>query len=258
MFVESHNISDIKQMAGRVRHGAENLYIIVDSIGHTEEPYLYENILSKEHFAPDTRYLDSKTDPAQWNLNEHLQKLCRTDGISDFYANRNSDFLPYHGKKNYVRDLINCAQKMEYVRFDYFRNYFCYYYLKEVAHNYNRSQNKKFRLAEEDHKKYAEIFEDVFPTATIHPYKDRLDQMREFVEAQLAGDPKREFSTEQLVEHKAALNHIRFDDSSQHLDKMNSLLKFIGYKVRRVCNEKNKPGYERWRYHRIESLQLAS
>lgn len=31
VFVESHNISDIKQMAGRVRHGTENLYIIVDS-----------------------------------------------------------------------------------------------------------------------------------------------------------------------------------------------------------------------------------
>ena len=258
VFVEVHNISDIKQMSGRVRHGTENLYIIVDSLGHGEEPYRYECVLSKEHFAPDTRHLDSKTDPAQWSLNEHLQKLCKTDGISDFYANRNSDFLPYHGKKNQVRELINWAQKMEYVHFDYFRNYFCYYYLKEVAHNYNRSQNKKFRRAEEDHKKYVEIFADVFPSAIIHPYKDRLDQMREFVETQLAGDPRREFSTEQILEHRAALNRIRFDEPSQHLDKMNSLLKLIGCKVRRVCKEKNKPGYDRWRYHQIDSLQLAS
>ena len=124
VFVESHNISDIKQMAGRVRHGAENLYIIVDSLGYAEEPYRYESVLSKEHFAPDIRFLDNKTDPAQWSFNEHLQKLCKTEGISDFYANRNSDFLPFHGKKNQVRDFINCAHKMEYARFDYFRNYF--------------------------------------------------------------------------------------------------------------------------------------
>jgi hypothetical protein len=258
VFVEIHNISDIKQMAGRVRHGAENLYIIVDSLGHAEEPYRYECVLSKEHFAPDTRYLDKKTDPAQWSLNEHLQKLCSTDGISDFYANRNSDFLPYHGKKNHVRDLISWAQKMEYVRFDYFRNYFCHYYLKEVAHNYNRIQSKKFRRAEEDHKKYVEIFAEVFPTATIHPYKDRLDQMREFVEAQLDGDPKREFTKDQLAQHKAELNRIRFDEPDQYIKKMNTLLKLIGYEVRRVSKDSKKPGYHRWRYHLTESLQLAS
>ena len=258
VFVESHNISDIKQMAGRVRHGAENLYVIVDSLGHAEEPYRYESVLSKEHFAPDTRFLDDKTDLAQWSFNEHLQKLCKTDGIAGFYADRNSDFLPYHGKKNNVRDLINCAHKMEYVRFDFFRNYFCYYYLKEVAHNYSRSQNKKFRCAEKDHKKYVEIFADVFPYATIHPYKDRLEQMRDLVEAQLADDPKKKFTEDQLLAHKAALNRIYFDEPDRYLDKMNSLLKLIGYKVRRVCNEKTKPGYDRWRYHRIESQQLAS
>ena len=98
----------------------------------------------------------------------------------------------------------------------------------------------------------------MFPAVTIHPYKDRLDQMREFVEAQLAEDPKRTFSREQLLQHKAELNRIYFDEPDQHLDKMNALLKHIGYKVRRVCNEKTKPGYDRWRYHRIEPLQLAS
>ena len=258
VFVESHNISDIKQMAGRVRHGAENLYIIVDSLGYVEEPYRYENVLTKEHYAPDTRFVDSKTDLTQWGLNEHLQKLCKTEGISNFYADRNSDFLPYHGKNNKIRDCINCAQKMDYVRFDFFRNYFCYYYLKEVAHNYSRSQNKKFRCAEKDHKKYVEIFADVFPAATVHPYKDRLDQMREFVEAQLIDDPQRAFSTAQLLQHRAELNRIYFDGPDQHLEKMNSLLKVIGYKVQRVCKDKTKPGYDRWRYHRIESQQLAS
>ena len=82
--------------------------------------------------------------------------------------------------------------------------------------------------------------------------------MREFVEEQLANDPKREFTEDQLLQHKAELNRIYFDEPNDYLDKMNSLLKFIGYKVRRVCKEKSKPGYNRWRYHRIETQQLAS
>lgn len=82
--------------------------------------------------------------------------------------------------------------------------------------------------------------------------------MREFVEAQLADDPKREFTKDQLLHHKEELNRIRFDAPSQHLEKMNALLKFIGYEVRRVSKDSKKPGYHRWRYHRMESLQLAS
>lgn len=58
----------------------------------------------------------------------------------------------------------------------------------------------------EDHSQYPKIFQKVFPTAITHPYKDRLDQMWDFVEAQLDGDPKKEFSADQLRAHKAELN----------------------------------------------------
>ena len=152
--------------------------------------------------------------------------------------------------------LIHNTEK--YVRYDYFRNHFCYYYLSAVARRYLNQQNQQFWNAWEDHSQYPKIVQNVFPSATVHPYKDSLDQMREFVELQLAGKPNRDFSTDQLLEHQAELNCIRFGKPTQHLKKMNSLLKLIGYEVRRVCKEKSKPGYNRWRYHRIESQQLAS
>jgi hypothetical protein len=82
--------------------------------------------------------------------------------------------------------------------------------------------------------------------------------MREYVVQLLAGDPKQEFSQDQIQQHIAALNHIYFDDSDDYLEKPNSLLKLIGYEVRRVSKDSKKPGYHRWRYHRIESQQLAS
>ena len=259
IFVESHNISDIIQMAGRVRHGAENLYIIVDPPGHKKELFPEDHVRAKLYLAPDARKIDDQTDLAKWTDNAFLRDLCHKERIWDFYSNRMPSELPYrkdgHAIRRYIEHIHNTEK---YVRYDYFRNHFCYYYLSAVARCYLNQQKQRFWSAWEDHSQYPKIFQKVFPTAITHPYKDRLDQMREFVEAQLDGDPKREFSTDQLRAHKAELNRIRFDEPSQYLEKMNALLKLIGYEVRRVCKDKTKPGYERWRYHRIESQQLAS
>ena len=259
IFVESHNISDIIQMAGRVRHGAENLYIIVDPPSHKKELFPEDHIRSMRYLAPDVRKLSNDSDVSNWVDNAFLSDLCVKNRIRDFYNNRTPTELPYRQKGHVIRryiDQIHATEK--YVRFDYFCNHFCYYYLSAVANRYLKLQNQKFWDAWNDHSLYPKIFRDVYPTAIIHPYKDRLDQMREYIELQLAGDPRREFTKDQLLQHKAELNRIYFDESSQHLEKMNSLLKIIGYEIRRVCKDKTKPGYNRWRYHRIEPLQLAS
>ena len=259
IFVESHNVSDIIQMAGRVRHGAENLYIIVDPPGHKKELFPEDCVRTRRYLAPDVRKIDDQTDLSKWTDNAFLKDLCDKHCIWDFYGNRNPSELLYRKEGHAIRRYIEHIHDTEkYVRYDYFRNHFCYYYLSAVAQRYLKLQIQQFWSAWEDHTQYPKIFQKVFPTAKIHPYKDRLDQMREFVEAQLAEDPRKEFATDILLQHKAALNRIYFDDPSRYLDKMNSLLKLIGYKVRRVCNEKTKPGYERWRYHRMEAQQLAS
>ena len=259
VFVESHNISDIIQMAGRVRHGVENLYIIVDPPGHKKELFPEDHVRAKAYLAPDARNIDDQTDLAKWTDNAFLRDLCHKERIWDFYGNRTPSELPYrtdgHAIRRYIEHIHNTEK---YVRYDYFRNYFCYYYLSAVARRYLKLQEQSFWNAWYDHSQYPKIFQKVFPSATVHPYKDRLDQMREFVDAQLANNPKREFTKDQLLQHKAELNRIRFDEPSQYLEKMNTLLKLIGYEVRRVCKDKNKPGYNRWRYYRIESQQLAS
>lgn len=259
IFVESHNLSDIIQMAGRVRHGAENLYIIVDPPGHKKELFPEDHVRAKAYLAPDARNIDDQTDLAKWTDNAFLRDLCHKERIWDFYGNRTPSELPYrtdgHAIRRYIEHIHNTEK---YVRYDYFRNYFCYYYLSAVARRYLKLQEQSFWNAWYDHSQYPKIFQKVFPSATVHPYKDRLDQMRKFVEAQFANNPKREFTKDQLLQHKAELNRIRFDEPSQYLEKMNTLLKLIGYEVRRVCKDKNKPGYNRWRYHRIESQQLAS
>lgn len=259
IFIESHNISDIIQIAGRVRHGAENLYIIVDAPGHKNELFPEDCVRAKRYLAPDARELTNESDISKWVNNAFLNDICNKHRIFDFYNNRTPSELPYRKKGHVIQRYIEQIHKTEkYVRYDYFRNHFCYYYLSAVANRYLKQQSQKFWDAWQDHSLYPKIFQNVYPSAIIHPYKDRLEQMREYVELQLAGDPKREFTNEQLLQHKAALNRIRFDEPDQYLDKMNSLLKLIGYEVRRVCKDKNKPGYYRWRYHQLETLQLAS
>lgn len=259
VFVEIHNYSDIKQMAGRIRHGAENLYIIVDAPGHKKELFPEDCVRTRLYLAPDVRKIDDQTDLTKWADNAFLKDLCDKKRIWDFLGNRTPSDLPYREKGHAVQRYIEQIHQTEkYVRYDYFRNHFCYYYLSAVSNRYQKLQSQKFWDAEQDHSLYAEYFQKVFPTATVHPYKDRLDQMREFVESQLLDDPQRAFSTAQLLQHRAELNRIYFDGPDQYFEKMNSLLKVIGYKVQRVCKDKSKPGYDRWRYHRIESQQLAS
>lgn len=258
VYVESHCVSDIKQMAGRVRHGAENLYIIVDSCGYTEREYEFEAALSKEHFAPDVRTVTNDTDLTRWDLNAHLKELCDSKKITGFFANPDSGFLSHKDKKAHVGKYINWVHKrFAYVRFDYFRNFFCFYYLKRAADIYDEKQRKLFWEAAEDHSKYVEIFQEAFPTSIAHPYKDRSDMMREYIEALLKDDPKREFTTEELKNHCRELNLLRFDNPKDHLSSPNKLLNPIGYMAKRVCKDKKKPGYDRWRFRRIDSLPLA-
>lgn len=107
VFVESHHMSDIIQMAGRVRRGAENLYIIVDSCGHSNNDYPYENVLANDEFAPDAHQILEGTCSVQDGaINRHLLKVCKAKGFSNFFANRDSDFRPFHGKQNIIREFI--------------------------------------------------------------------------------------------------------------------------------------------------------
>lgn len=245
-------------MAGRVRHGTENLYIIVDSCGYSKEDYKHESRLSRDYLAPDVRKITSETDLTQWAVNAHLQDLCNAQR-PDFFANRDSEFLPYHDKETDIGSYISFVQNnLNYVRFDHFRNHFSFYYLKAVARRYLNQQNQKFLAASQDHSKYAEMFQKVFPTAIAHPYKDRLDQMREYVESLLADNPERTFTTEELKAHRAELNSIRFDKPTEYLEKMNVLLEPFGFMVKRVSKDSKKPGYNRWRFCQIVPQQLAS
>ena len=45
-------------MAGRVRHGAENLYIIVDAPGHKKELFPEDCVRTRLYLAPDVRKID--------------------------------------------------------------------------------------------------------------------------------------------------------------------------------------------------------
>ena len=103
-----------------------------------------------------------------------------------------------------------------------------------------------------DHSQYQKIFQKLFPTAVVHPYKDRYDQMREYIEARLDGVPRRTFSEDELQADMAVLNELCFDDPKDYLEKPKSLWKKAGFTVKRGSNEKSKPSYFRFRYLRID------
>ena len=260
VFVESHNISDIKQMAGRIRHGAENLYIIVDSQGHKDTDYPHEYLLSRDEYAPSVQRIDKgKQSPEFGSCNRHLKKICDQNGYSDFFANRESGLCPTHNEHNVISKMITRFQvTMPYVQFDYFRNHFCLYYLKDAGERYIRMQNHQFGEAKYNHSKYVKAFTQAFPASIVHPYKYIDEQMREYMDQLLSDDPTRAFSTEEVNAHFATLNRIKFDDPAAYYSNRNSLLKILGYKVDRVGNDPKKPCYNYWRYKKIYSETSAS
>ena len=260
VFVESHNISDIKQMAGRVRHGAENLYIITDSPGHKDIDYPHEYLLSRDEYAPSVQRIDKgKQSPEFGSCNRHLKKICEQSGYSDFFANRESGLCPTHNDHNVISKMITRFQvTMPYVQFDYFRNHFCLYYLKGVGEHYVRTQNQQFEEAKVNPAAYIKIFTKAFPVSIVHPYKDRNEQMSEYLDQLLSTDPNQSFSTEEVNAHFDALNRIKFDDPNTYYSNRNSLFKVLGYKVDRVGNDPKKPCYNRWRYKKIEPKTSAS
>lgn len=190
----------------------------------------------KRYLAPDVRKITTESDLSKWANNAFLKDICDEFRIPNFYCNRTPSDLPYRKEGNIVRRCIDHIHSSEeYVRYDYFRNHFCYYYLKAVAQSYLEKQNQIFGDAWEDHSQYVKLLQKVFPTATIHPYKDRLDQMREYVEGQLAGNLEKEFTKEEVLQHMTKLNSILFDTPKEHLKEPNALLKYISLKVVRVC-----------------------
>lgn len=245
IYVEAHNRSDIIQMAGRVRCGAKNLFVVTDSIGfqsksmakRIERRFSWEYMLAPNDNGKKT--ID--------RVNEFLEQLCKECKLENFYDNRDANAtINSKGAEKVKAYVTYIHEKFPYIRYDYFRNVFSSYELKLDGEEYQLYNEKLFQKAEADHTRYQTMFQEWFPASTVHPFVSREDQQKQealaYIENLIKTDPARIYTDDDVHVITQDLNKI-FDTT---LSNTNVLMKkFCSYRFIRDGKDPKKPGYKR-------------
>ena len=154
VYVESHSRTDIHQMAGRIRSGAEHLYIIIDSEGYGNTEHRYERVLA-EYLCDSKQAHDSSS-----HANSLLKKFCDEHelSINDAYRTENHDLDDFI-------DLIK--QKFPYVEFDYFAHKFCFNSYRELSKEFISAETRSFSEASQVPQDLVALFQRAFPYSDI-------------------------------------------------------------------------------------------
>lgn len=244
IYVESHNRSDIIQMAGRVRCGAENLFVITDSIGFQSKSTAKE---IDRRFSWD--YMLAPNDNGKKTIdrvNQFLEQLCKECKLEDFYDNREANVtINSKGAEKVKAYVTYIHEKFPYIRYDYFRNVFSSYYLKLDGEEYQMDNEKLFQEAEDDHTKYQTMFQEWFPESLVHPFVSREDQQKQealaYIENLIKTDSARIYTDDDVHVIIQDLNKI-FDTTLSNINVL--MKKFCDYKFKRAGKDPKKPRYK--------------
>lgn len=170
MIVEAHNQSDVVQMAGRVRHGVDNLYIVINAGQHETPHWQTESDFTSSKIA----FKKKRERIYSGAANDYFIEICEGEGLS-IYNNKEPDITAYSNEKlkeyiEYIEDTFN------FVRYNFFRNVFDFYGLRKTGYKYLDYSNKAFKEASKKENPYFELVSQWFPEAEVHPYVSMEEQ----------------------------------------------------------------------------------
>ena len=239
MYVEAHNQADVVQMAGRLREGVKNLYIIVDKKPVREPGWEYEAEFTKLMMATVNLKKDDKG-----ALNDYLVKLCNDNGIVNFCNCEDSELTAQDEKCEKIMKYIDFVhEKFPYARFNYIKNRFEFYSWKELGVKYNQDEERKFKRAF-DSGELASLGKEWFPTANIYDYTAREKRAKTIVDEAISSSENGELTEEKINELVEKLNKI-FGENHK---KINALMKlFSEDKFVRCSSNKERASYKMFR-----------
>jgi len=165
VYIESHSLTDITQMAGRIRLGAEHAYIILDSNGYRDSEPPYERTFARMCAIPEK----SNDNSSASQLNRNLQRFCSQINISDFVGNPTSSIKAYNTVKPELGKFIDHVKNQsEYYQFDYIRNKFFYNVYRESSIDFINDEWRKFYVAKSSDSLLS-LFQCTFPHSCLHP-----------------------------------------------------------------------------------------
>lgn len=157
MIIETHNQTDIVQMAGRIRNGIDYVFIVNNSDGYDDKEYEKLAKFTEGYIANfDNNYIGV--------ANDFYYQLCKENGLEDLYCNSKSNITLHTLKKKSTKSLnefINYVHNtFPYVRYSYINNAFMFYKLKEIG----KADSDYY---EEIFSENPKVWKDIFPKTEI-------------------------------------------------------------------------------------------
>ena len=176
MFVETHLMYDAVQMAGRVRVGLENLYIISDAEPINNYGNPVDIPFSKEILVKN-KDSENSADEVNKFLIKYLESIKKTTPEKDERRRRIMNYV------NYIEE------KFPYVRYNVFKDEFEFFHTKEKAEKMVLRENEKFKkaVATRDHSyirewfPYSEVKNELSVQAQAYTYLKNLIGINKYV-----------------------------------------------------------------------------
>ena len=150
VYIESHSMTDIGQMAGRLRHGAENVYIILDSQGHPPSEARFDAFFA-EHVCQHKLEEENQPPKELHLLDDMLQQIRRRAAEKAQVCSPAVSPCAFVDELPEVKEFIDYVLgKSPYLRYDYFTGTFKTDVYRELGNKHMNEELAAFREAKAD------------------------------------------------------------------------------------------------------------
>lgn len=225
MFVESHFSDDVIQMAGRLRVGAENLYIIAD----TKQLCTGANLTAVDFAAKGIAPLQDKFCEAnQGYANKYLSMMYGVGKTADIPFNLKAEDNAYTAYGSYINYI---HETFPYVRYSYILNRFVLYKQKELAEAYTLKKCNDFSDAViKGNKSVKKLLESWFPNAMFYSMATIEERCKEYIEHTVFGNAK--YTSVKLPpKQKDELQQELSKITGKPITYLNTVIGNLGYKL---------------------------
>ena len=257
VYIESHCLTDIRQMAGRIRSGVEHLYIITDAKPIFSPESFFESDYDKDMCC---KYLVDENGKLHCDkaLDAQLRHFCQQNFVSGLVGNADSLIRAYDDKHSKIGQYIDYIKKIHpYVQYDYFLNGFFYNNYRKLSRDFIDSENKAFNEALETPEGLMSMFQQAFPKAHIHPPVTAETTALEYIKQFLEAHPNGEINKQQKDLLTADLGKIFYPDSDGKKHQLCRMLHSIGYECTTFGKNKQRESYGMSRIYPLNNSEAA-
>ena len=252
VYIEDRSLTNIRQMAGRLREGVEHAYVIVDASDHND----YEHCMERP-VAEMLCNLNVAWDPDDERCihfgDEMLEAVCKRNGVHDLRSNRNSKHRAYDDEYPQVGQYIDfVTDKMKYLQYDYYRNKLRFNQLRVAGREFAKSERELFQAAMLSEEDLLRVFSPAFPGTHIHPPQSKELQARTYLEEAMRSHQDGLYTTEELDRIAQGLDVI-LNSKKKRAKRKNTVVQrnrvfhAMGYFCKRTYKKtKNNEKYDIW------------